>query len=141
MRQSTQVALDWITGESDQVGFQPGESIPAGAFNASHQGFTVTACEDFEDSRLQDLLRSTTLSDEDFKPRWWHNISTWYVAFVLVAAAAAFAGIRLGRVNTAIRAKPAQAREWPARRLFHFGDPAAVGSLIRRMRGQLRRRK
>nr|MEE4268799.1 heavy metal translocating P-type ATPase metal-binding domain-containing protein [Candidatus Krumholzibacteria bacterium] len=90
MRQSTQVALDWITGESDQVGFQPGETIPAGAFNASHHGFTVTACEDFEDSRLQDLLRSTTLSDEDFKPRWWHNISTWYVTFVLIAAAGGF---------------------------------------------------
>jgi Cu2+-exporting ATPase len=96
MRQSTQVALDWITGESDQVGFQPGETIPAGAFNASNQGFSITACEDFEDSRLQDLLRSSTISDEDFKPRWWHNISTWYVALVLGAAGLGF-GLWVGQ--------------------------------------------
>ena len=96
MRQSTQVALDWITGESDQVGFQPGETIPAGAFNATNQGFSVTACEDFEDSRLQDLLRSSTFSDDDFKPRWWHNISTWYVTLVLIAASLGF-GLWVGQ--------------------------------------------
>lgn len=103
MRQRTQVALDWITGESDQVGFQPGETIPAGAFNASQQGFSVTACEDFADSRLQDLLRSSAGSDEDFKPRWWHNISTWYVSFVLVAAAAGFAGWALRDLTMALK--------------------------------------
>jgi len=91
MRRSTEVALDWITGESEQIAFQPGQSIPAGAFNASNHGFTVTAGEDFADSRLQDLLRSSTLSDEDFKPQWWHNISSWYVTLVLVAAVAGFA--------------------------------------------------
>jgi len=90
MRQPTQVSLDWITGESDQVDFQPGEVIPAGAFNTSSHGFTVTAVEDFVDSRLQDLLRTTTASDADFRPRWWHNISTWYVTLVLVAATAGF---------------------------------------------------
>jgi Cu2+-exporting ATPase len=103
MRQRTQVALDWITGESDQVGFQPGETIPAGAFNATGQGFTVTACEDFADSRLQDLLRSTTLSDDDFKPRWWHNISTLYVTFVLVAAGAGFLGWMTVDVTRALK--------------------------------------
>lgn len=91
MRRSTEVALDWITGESEQIAFKPGDAIPAGAFNASTHGFTVTANEDFADSRLQDLLRSTTLSDEDFKPQWWHNISSWYVSLVLVAAVAGFA--------------------------------------------------
>jgi Cu2+-exporting ATPase len=103
MRQPTQVALDWITGESDQVGFQPGETIPAGAFNASQQGFSVTACEDFEDSRLQDLLRSTTLSDDDFKPQWWHNISTWYVTFVLIAAGAGLLGWMMVDVTRALK--------------------------------------
>ena len=91
MRRSTEVALDWITGESEQIAFKPGDAIPAGAFNATHHGFTVTASEDFADSRLQDLLRSSTLSDEDFKPQWWHNISSWYVTLVLVAAFAGFA--------------------------------------------------
>lgn len=90
MRRPTEVALDWITGESDQIAFQPGDTIPAGAFNASHHGFTVTATEDFADSRLQGLLRSTTLSDEEFHPKWWHNISSWYVTLVLLAAAAGF---------------------------------------------------
>jgi P-type Cu2+ transporter len=91
MRRATEVALDWITGESEQIAFQPGDAIPAGAFNASNHGFTITASEGFADSRLQDLLRSTTLSDEDFKPQWWHNISSWYVTLVLVAATAGFA--------------------------------------------------
>jgi Cu2+-exporting ATPase len=85
------VALDWITGESDQIAFQPGDTIPAGAFNASDHGFTVTASEDFVDSRLQDLLRSSTLSDEEYRPQWWHKISTWYVTLVLIAAGSGFA--------------------------------------------------
>jgi Cu2+-exporting ATPase len=91
MRRATEVSLDWITGESEQIAFQPGEKIAAGAFNASHHGFTVTAVEKFEDSRLQDLLRSTTVSDEDFRPQWWHTISTWYVSGVLGAALLGFA--------------------------------------------------
>jgi len=91
MRRATEVSLDWITGESEQIAFQPGDTIAAGAFNASNHGFTVTAAEMFEDSRLQDLLRSTTTSDENFRPRWWHIISTWYVSGVLGAAVLGFA--------------------------------------------------
>ncbi|MEN8006128.1 MAG: heavy metal translocating P-type ATPase metal-binding domain-containing protein [Candidatus Krumholzibacteriota bacterium] len=91
MRRATEVSLDWITGESDQVAFQPGDKIAAGAFNASNHGFSVTAIEGFEDSRLQDLLRSTTVADEEFRPRWWHMISSWYVSAVLVAAVGGFA--------------------------------------------------
>ncbi len=96
MRRGTEVSLDWITGESDQVAFQPGDSIPAGAFNASNHGFSVTATESFTDSRLQDLLRSTTVSDDEFRPRWWHTISSWYVAVVLAAALLGF-GLWAGR--------------------------------------------
>jgi len=91
MRRATEVSLDWITGESDQIAYQPGDRIPAGAFNASHHGFTVTAAEEFANSRLQDLLRSTTAGDEEFRPRWWHIISTWYVSGVLTAAVLGFA--------------------------------------------------
>jgi Cu2+-exporting ATPase len=91
MRRATEVSLDWITGESDQVAFQPGDKIAAGAFNATNHGFAVTAVEEFEDSRLQDLLRSTTVADEEFRPRWWHTISSWYVSGVLVAALGGFA--------------------------------------------------
>ena len=99
MRRSTEVSLDWITGESDQVAFQPGDTIAAGAFNASNHGFSVTATESFDDSRLQDLLRSTTVSDDEFRPRWWHTISSWYVAVVLAAALLGF-GIWAGRDMT-----------------------------------------
>jgi Cu2+-exporting ATPase len=92
MRRSTEVSLDWITGESDRVAFQPGDTVPAGAFNVSRHGFTVTAAEDFADSRLQDLLTTTTLADEEFRPLWWHRVSTWYVSAVLATAGAGFLG-------------------------------------------------
>ena len=91
MRRATEVSLDWITGESDQIAFEPGDKIAAGAFNASNHGFAVTAVEGFENSRLQDLLRSTTVADEEFRPQWWHTISSWYVSAVLTAAVAGFA--------------------------------------------------
>jgi len=103
MRRPTEVSLDWITGESEQVAFQPGETIAAGAFNASNQGFSVTATEDFADSRLQDLLRSTTLSDEEFRPQWWHRISSWYVTLVLLVASAGFVGWATVDVTTALK--------------------------------------
>jgi Cu2+-exporting ATPase len=103
MRRPTEVALDWITGESDQVAFQPGDTIPAGAFNATRHGFTATSTEDFADSRLNDLLRATTISDDNFRPQWWHRISGWYVSAVLVAAAGGFA-VWVGRdVTQALR--------------------------------------
>ncbi|MFO7607851.1 MAG: heavy metal translocating P-type ATPase metal-binding domain-containing protein, partial [Candidatus Krumholzibacteriia bacterium] len=92
MRRATEVSLDWITGESDQVALVPGDTVPAGAFNASCHGFTVTAAEDFADSRLQDLLRSGGTADEEFRPQWWHRVSKWYVTVVLGAAAAGFVG-------------------------------------------------
>ena len=92
MRRPTEVSLDWITGESDRVPRAPGDTVPAGAFNASRHGFTVTAGEDFAASRLQDLLRGAGAADEEFRPRWWHRISGWYVGIVLTAAAAGFAG-------------------------------------------------
>jgi Cu2+-exporting ATPase len=91
MRRATEVSLDWITGESDQIAFQPGDKIAAGAFNASNHGFAVTAIEGFAESRLQDLLRSTSVADEEFRPQWWHTISSWYVSAVLGAATAGFA--------------------------------------------------
>jgi len=90
LRRSTEAALDWITGESGQVAFAPGDAIPAGAFNATGQGFAVAAAENFVDSRLNDLLRTTSIADEQFRPQWWHRIAGWYVGAVLVAAAGGF---------------------------------------------------
>ena len=91
MRRGTTVSMDWITGESARVDYLPGDRIPAGAFNASSHGFSATAMENFDTSRLQDLLSATTVADEEFRPRWWHRVSSWYVGAVLTAAAAGFA--------------------------------------------------
>jgi len=88
LRRPVSVALDWITGESDHVRYQPGQVVPAGAFNAAEQGFAVTATEGFATSRLQQLLRAPAGGDDgEFRPLWWHRVSTVYVAAVLVAAA------------------------------------------------------
>jgi Cu2+-exporting ATPase len=88
LRREAEVALDWITGESERTRYEPGQVVPAGAFNAADHGFVVTATEDFATSRLQELLRApATGSEEEFRPLWWHRVSTIYVAAVLAAAA------------------------------------------------------
>ncbi len=86
LRGGAEVALDWITGESDQVSLAPGDTVAAGAFNVSERGFAVTATESFATSRLQALLRTPATLAEDSRPGWWHRISTVYVAAVLAAA-------------------------------------------------------
>lgn len=88
LRRPAAVALDWITGESDRVNYTPGQIVPAGAFNAADHGFAVTAAEGFATSKLQQLLRAPAVTAEDeFRPLWWHRVSTVYVAAVLAAAA------------------------------------------------------
>ncbi len=88
LRRDASVALDWITGESDRVRYQPGQVVPAGAFNAAEHGFAMTATEGFATSRLQQLLRAPASgASGEFRPLWWHRVSTVYVAAVLLAAA------------------------------------------------------
>ncbi|MEZ4386409.1 MAG: heavy metal translocating P-type ATPase metal-binding domain-containing protein [Candidatus Krumholzibacteriia bacterium] len=88
LRRDASVALDWITGESDRVRYQPGQVVPAGAFNAAPHGFAITATESFATSRLQQLLRAPAdQTSDEFRPLWWHRVSTLYVAAVLLAAA------------------------------------------------------
>jgi len=86
LRGGAEVALDWITGESDQVSLASGDTVAAGAFNVSERGFAVTATENFAASRLQVLLRTPAAMAEDSRPGWWHRISSIYVAAVLFAA-------------------------------------------------------
>ncbi|MFH1845135.1 MAG: heavy metal translocating P-type ATPase metal-binding domain-containing protein [bacterium] len=88
------VSLDWITGEADPLSCQPGETIPAGAFNAGKSGFRITATEDFSASRLNDLMRGSEAGDDtqQNRPGWWHRVSTVYVLAVLVLAAGGFIG-------------------------------------------------
>jgi len=94
MRRPAELALDWITGESEKRRFEPGDRLPAGAFNAGLSGFRAAAAQDFADSRLNDLLRSPVdTSDGGLAGRnWWHRVSTLYVISVLVLAAGAFLG-------------------------------------------------
>ncbi len=89
LRRPAEASLDWITGESDQIAYEAGDRIPAGAFNAGSHGFGVAAAEDFADSRLGDLLRSGN-GEEAFRPIWWHRVSSVYVLAVLLLSTAAF---------------------------------------------------
>ena len=90
LRKNTTVSVDWITGESDPVDLTPGEIVPAGAFNADVGGFAVTATESFAESRLQTLLRAPATRSHEFRPVWWHRVSTAYVVAVLTIAAFGF---------------------------------------------------
>ena len=88
LRREASVALDWITGESAHVAYEPGQVVPAGAFNAADHGFALTATEGFATSRLQQLLQvRDTGSSSEFRPLWWHRVASGYVAGVLLAAA------------------------------------------------------
>ncbi len=82
------ISLDWITGESRAEARNPGERIPAGAFNAGDEGMRLAAVENFSDSRLHDLLR--TGGDNSVKaPQergWWHRLGTVYVTAILSLA-------------------------------------------------------
>ena len=93
LRKSATTSLDWITGESDLKVIEPGDIVPAGAFNAGQTGFVITASEDFMDSRLQELLRTgpgAIPGDSNHRQRWWNRVSTVYVVAVLSLATVGF---------------------------------------------------
>ena len=92
LRKAAEASLDWITGESGQRAFGPGDQLPAGAFNAGHIGFALTATEDFASSRLNELLRlgAPARDNQGFRPHWWSRVSTGYVVAVLGLAGAGF---------------------------------------------------
>ena len=90
LRHPARVSLDWITGESETAGYDPGDTVPAGAFNAGRGGFTLAATQPFGDSRLHDLLRGQGEASSGFQPRWWTRVATVYVAAVLLLAALGF---------------------------------------------------
>jgi Cu2+-exporting ATPase len=86
------VSLDWIDGESRPRTVETGETIRAGSFNAGDSALRVTALQDFGDSRLVGLLAVAPEPDEARRSgRWWHRVSTAYVAAVLILAAVGFA--------------------------------------------------
>jgi Cu2+-exporting ATPase len=86
------MSLDWITGESRPKGFEPGEKVPAGAFQAGTSAVRLAAAEGFSASRLHSLLGagSAPVVREDRLDRWWSRFATAYVVVVLVLAALGF---------------------------------------------------
>ena len=87
-------SLDWINGESRARTYGCGDVVPAGAFLVSTRVASLVACEDFERSALGDLLRTPAVRPADgaMSVPWWRTVTKWYVAGVLVAAAAGFLG-------------------------------------------------
>lgn len=87
-------SLDWINGESAPRSFEPGETIPAGAFSHGAQAVRVQAAAPFEQSQLVSLLRTSTRRDHDVaRSTSWHTrLTRVYVALVLALATLGFLG-------------------------------------------------
>jgi len=87
-------SLDWINGESAPRTFEPGATIPAGAFSHGARAIRVQARAPFEESHLVSLLRTSTHRDRDVaRATSWHTrLTRVYVAAVLSIAAAGSIG-------------------------------------------------
>lgn len=106
LSRSGEVSLDWITGESRSQPVAPGDTIPAGASNAGQTLLRLTAQEDFDQSRLNSLLRGSEPGERNHRApqpghgprrgdaghgqRWWHRLGTVYVLGVLFLAVLGF---------------------------------------------------
>lgn len=90
------LALDWITGESDVRPADSGARVPAGAFNAGRRALRLAVLEDFSGSRLNDLLAAprdaATARPAGPAGRFWHRTGTIYVVAVLTLATVGFLG-------------------------------------------------
>lgn len=85
------VSLDWINGESSPRSVTHGDTLSAGAFNASPTAITVTLTEDFSDSVLPSLLRSPPERDDTARATpWWQRLTRVYVTAVLFLSALGF---------------------------------------------------
>ncbi len=87
-------SLDWINGESEPQRFEPGASLPAGAFLASSAASVVVATGDFASSPLRALLRTPVIrgADEALQTSWWRLFVRGYVVAVLALASATALG-------------------------------------------------
>jgi Cu2+-exporting ATPase len=87
-------SLDWISGESAPRTFEPGTSVPAGAFSRGDRAVEVRAEGAFESSALVSLLRTDSRRDADLaRATSWHvRLTRVYVVSVLAVAAVAFVG-------------------------------------------------
>ncbi len=81
-------SLDWITGEAAPRTFTRGETVPAGAFDASVHAARVRLNTDFGDSPLVALLRAPRPRDVDGARAtpWWQRLASAYVGSVITVA-------------------------------------------------------
>ena len=83
-------STDWITGEAEVREVGVGEGVPAGSFNAGSRAVMILARQDYDESPLPALLRTTTRADSDERPphaRFWDALARVYVVAVLAIAA------------------------------------------------------
>ncbi len=80
--------LDWISGESEPLGFREGQRAPAGAFLVSDRAVRAVADTAFVESPLKDLLAAP--AGEASAGAFWDRLGRGYVVGVLVLAAGAF---------------------------------------------------
>ncbi|MBL8862936.1 MAG: heavy metal translocating P-type ATPase metal-binding domain-containing protein [Planctomycetes bacterium] len=88
------VSLDWITGESRPVTIEPGDSVPAGAFQAGEGTLRLGAREGFAASALHGLLSRERTDEARTRravraDRSWSRFAGAYVTLVLALAALA----------------------------------------------------
>lgn len=89
--ESAHLSLDWITGESRPRAFAPGETVPAGAFQAGERTLRLAAREGFAASRLHALLSSAGAHEARERrassaSAGWARFASIYVASVLALA-------------------------------------------------------
>ncbi len=84
-------SLAWLTGESDPVAFDGTRAVPAGAHLLGRSAVVLEVREAFSASGIQRLLARPDDSPETPTDRFWHHLTSLYVAVVLV-----FAGLALG---------------------------------------------
>lgn len=85
------LSLDWIDGESRPRRFEPGATVPAGAFHAGDTAMRVVACEAFAVSRLHELLGGARSQRAVRGGGSSSRVATVYVGAVIVLASLAFA--------------------------------------------------
>jgi len=83
-------SLDWIDGESRPRPFEPGDTLPAGSFNATSEVIRATAEQSFPDSRLHELLRPGRGDDDHDVGEAWGRVARVYVFAVFALAIAGF---------------------------------------------------
>jgi len=89
-----EIALDWISGESEVRAVAAGDEVPAGAFNAARTALRVAAMEEFAASRLHGLLAAPACEGSSRSlgaaSSWWRRLGTVYVVAVLALATIGF---------------------------------------------------